>query len=172
MCLLLYSCLLLPFFSHIADMPGLACLNRLSTEVKSKSSPVCDCTTAAHALQKKQSALRKGRVRCGCWCGCWRAPVCVQLATKWHMVFSAAQVQTGLLPACFFGSSSGSAWCSSCCCILVLSLRMPVACILELASLLTGMHGHYGHKRTAQSELGQYLHEMWYCEFIPAGLQK
>lgn len=31
------------FFSHIADMPGLACLNHLSTGVKSKSSP------AAHA---------------------------------------------------------------------------------------------------------------------------
>lgn len=56
-CLLLYSCLLLPFFSHIADMPGLACLNRLSTEVKSKSSPVCDCTTAA--LQRSKVHVGK-----------------------------------------------------------------------------------------------------------------
>lgn len=38
-------------------MPGLACLNRLSTEVKSKRSPVCDCTTAAHALQRSKVHL-------------------------------------------------------------------------------------------------------------------
>lgn len=29
------------FFRHIADMPGLACLNHLSTGVNSKSSAVC-----------------------------------------------------------------------------------------------------------------------------------
>lgn len=40
-------------------MPGLACLNRLSIEVKSKSSPVCDCTTAAHALQRGKVHLRR-----------------------------------------------------------------------------------------------------------------
>lgn len=88
MCLLLYSCLLLPFFSHIADMPGLVCLNHLSTGVKSKSRQpsVCDCTTAAHMLQKKQSALKKGRALwgciSGCWYGHWWAPECVQLATQ------------------------------------------------------------------------------------------
>lgn len=60
----------------------------------------CSCTA------KKQSALRKGRVWCGCingrWYGRWRAPECVQLATKWHMVLSAAQFQTGLFPALSF----------------------------------------------------------------------
>lgn len=66
-CLLSYSCLLLPCFSHIADMPGLACLDRLCTEGKSNSSPVCDCTTAARALQR--SALRKGRVWYGAGAG-------------------------------------------------------------------------------------------------------
>lgn len=59
MCLLLYSCLLLPFFSHIADLPGLACLNHLSAEVKSKRNIVCDCTTAAHALRGSEELLGK-----------------------------------------------------------------------------------------------------------------
>lgn len=67
------------------------------SEIKEQPS-VCDCTTAAHALQKKQSALRKGRVWCGCidgcWHGCWWAPECVQLAVKWQMVFSVAQFQS------------------------------------------------------------------------------
>lgn len=63
-CLLLYSCLLLPFFSHIADMPGLACLNRLSTEVKSKSNLVCDCTTAV-LRPAKESIVSFRRARYG-----------------------------------------------------------------------------------------------------------
>lgn len=65
-CLLLYSCLILPFFSHIADMPGLACLNHLSTGVKSKA---CE---RVHAIAQqllvccegKQRAFRRGRPRC------------------------------------------------------------------------------------------------------------
>lgn len=52
---------MLPFFSHIADMPGLACLNHLSTGVKSKSSPECvrDCTTAARVLRRKAESAEE-----------------------------------------------------------------------------------------------------------------
>lgn len=123
MCLLLYSWLLFPFFSHIADMPGLACLNRLSTEVKSKSSPVCDCTTAAHALQRSKVHFRQGRVWYGCGNGCWNGwwwtPECVQLETVQHMVFSTAHSKTGLFLICLLRSSSGSVWFLHCCCFLV-----------------------------------------------------
>lgn len=49
------------FFSHIADMPGLACLNLLTTEVKSKSNPVCDCTTAALLLVHCKRSTEEGQ---------------------------------------------------------------------------------------------------------------
>lgn len=60
-CLLLYSCLILPFFSHIADLPGLACLNHLSTGVKSKCSPsVCARLHNSCWCEAKESGERLG----------------------------------------------------------------------------------------------------------------
>lgn len=60
-CLLLYSCLVLPFFSHIADLPGLACLNHLSTGVKSKCSPsVCAQLHNSCWCEAKESGERFG----------------------------------------------------------------------------------------------------------------
>lgn len=44
-------------------MPGLACLNHLSTGVKSKSSPACarDCTTAARVLRREAACVQEGK---------------------------------------------------------------------------------------------------------------
>lgn len=132
-CVFFYT---LVFYYHFSSHSWYAwsCLPQSSQHwSKSKSGPVRDCTTAAHA--KKQSTLRKGRIWCGLrnqwWYGCWWATVSVQLARKWHMVFSMAQFQTRLLPA-FFRSSWGSAWWPSYCWFLVLSLLMPVGFIFTL----------------------------------------
>lgn len=113
-------------------MPGLACLNHLSAEVKSKSSLVCDCTTAAHALQRRTVHLGRAGYGAG-------AETCAGMAAGRHQcVCSWQQSDTWCFPRhssrqgcfllCLFRGSSGSAWCSSCCCcILLSSLRMPVA---------------------------------------------
>ena len=125
MCLLLYSCLLLPFFSHIADMPGLACFNHLSTEVKSKSSPVCDCTTAAHALQGSEGLLGRAGHVAGAETGAGVAAGGHQYVCSWQQsdtwCFPRHSSRQGFSLLCLFRSSSGSAWSSSCCCIPLLS---------------------------------------------------
>lgn len=113
-------------------MPGLACLNHLSAEVKSKSSLVCDCTTAAYALQRRTVHLGRAGYGAG-------AETCAGMAAGRHQcVCSWQQSDTWCFPRhssrqgcfllCLFRGSSVSAWCSSCCCcILLSSLRMPVA---------------------------------------------
>lgn len=146
---------ILVFYYHFSSHSWYAwsCLPQSSQHwSKPKSSPVCDCTTAAHA--KKQSTLRKGRVWCGrtngCRYGCWRATVSVQLAAKRHMVFL-----TRLLPAFPSEAVQAQYGCPATVAslflvcgfllffyFLILTWETVVYCILGLASFPAGRYGH------------------------------
>lgn len=113
-------------------MPGLACLNHLSAEVKSKSSLVCDCTTAAHALQRSTVHLGRAGYGAGAETCAGMAAGSYQCVCSWQQsdtwCFPRHSSRQGCFLLCLFRGSSGSAWRSSCCsCILRSSLRMPVA---------------------------------------------
>lgn len=74
---------------------------------------MCDCTTAAQALRTMQSALRKGRVWCGCvngcWYGCWWALEYAQLAAT-NGVFHGTAPDVGCSLLRRFRNSSGPVW--------------------------------------------------------------
>lgn len=105
------------FFSHIADMPGLACLNHLSTGVKSKSSPAHtrDCTTAARVLRREvQSVWGEGRARRKKWGRLLARPpvgtrMCAAGCTVTNGVLAAVRLRTRPWPRS--GSGSGVAGC-------------------------------------------------------------
>ena len=143
-------------------MPGLACLDRLRNWSEIKEQPSmwlhnsCSCTTS------KQSALRKGTALCGCWYDRWRTPVCVQLATKRHMVFSAAQLKTRLLSALSFQKLCGLSMASklhehSKCCFYFPTLTWEAIYwylpFTAWACSLVHRHGHGSHGRAAKGLL-------------------
>lgn len=163
-------------------MPGLACLNRLSAEEKSKSSPVCDCTTSAHALQRGKVCSERAGYSPGAWTGAAVGAGGHQNVYSWQQsntwcVFSTAWFQTGPVPPLCF--RRGTAWCFFCCCFLVLSL-MPVAFIftpwheklLFTASFCLNF-SKLKHTTAIDTEIKRTLlqnnNSHWACQFAPAG---
>lgn len=98
----IFFCLLLQFFSHIADMPGLACLNCLKAEANQRAA---QCVIAQQLLKHSSGAQcsSAGQDRSGPGAavlrnGHWLAPACAAGGPVTHGV---ARSQTGQVPLVF-----------------------------------------------------------------------